>query len=406
MTFPPPGTEVRAAEAADAEPLLGVLCAAFRLDCDAARPLFYQDPYYDLALKRVLTTPQDGIVACLTLIPATLVVRGAALQISGIAGVATHPAHQNQGYATRLLTETLRALLHAGEVSASALFPYSDKFYRRLGWETAARARRWVGTIGPFPADGLPRHFHRARLEEASDRLTLQRLRAALPPAQTGLCRRDAQRWRVLEMTAAAWQWHVYEDAEGCRGYVAWQRPDDGSGPVVIHEMVADGDKVRRALLFFLSNLTGSPAEYSWVASPGQHAAFGLSPACQSDAIVPGMMLRLGDVAAVLRALHPALAPVLARAARSLTLALSDPLLAPNNAAWRLTPHGVDAGTATAPDWLRLSVGTLAPILTGDCLPSTLAELGEITASSPAALALADELFPLVLPFVAPADQF
>ncbi len=406
MRVPPADWSVRAARPDDAEPLLRVLCAAFGLDCDTARPVFYQDPYFDLSLKWVLATPQHGIVACLTVIPTTLVVRGLPLCTGGIAGVATHPDHQRRGYASHLLAETLRAFAHDLPFTTSALFPYSDTFYRRLGWETAARAQRWTGTLAPCHGDALAAFVRPASLQAPSDRETLEKLRAALPPPQTGLCRRDGRRWRVLEMTTNAWEWHVFEASGIGSGCVALQRPASPGDPIVIHEMLAATDDARWGLLAFLSGLSGGRTPLAWTTGEGQTAAFGLPSPAQSAPVDPAMMLRLVDLAAVLRTLHPALAPVLSRAGRTLTVMASDALRPENNAPLRLTPHGVASGTAADSDWLRASISALAPIISGDCLPSDLAAQGQLQASSPSALSLADALFPLTHPFVAPADQF
>ncbi len=248
---------VRAARPDDAEPLLAVLCAAFGLDCEAARPLFYQDPYFDLSLKWVLTTPREGIVACLTVIPAMLTIRGIALRTGGIAGVATHPDMQRRGYASHLLAETVRHLAKDLGFPVSALFPYSETFYRRLGWETAARSQCWAGALTPC-ANGAPaQQIRPACLGTPSDRERLESLRALLPTSQTGLCRRDGKRWRVLEMTTAAWEWHMVDARDRCSGYVALQRPASPMDPIVIHEMVAADEEARRGLLAFLSLLSG-----------------------------------------------------------------------------------------------------------------------------------------------------
>lgn len=406
MHSPPSGTQVHAARPDDAEPLLGVLCAAFGLDCEAARPLFYQDPYFDLSRKWVLTTPQGGLVACLTVIPSTLIVRGVALPTGGIAGVATHPSHQGRGYASHLLAETVKALAGEGAFPLSALFPYSEAFYRRLGWETAARARQWTGTL-PLPQEPVRGgHVRPAFLSTPYDRELLQGLRAMLPPSQTGLCRRDHRRWRVLEMTTTHWEWHVFEAHDICSGYVALQRSDDPAAPIIIHEMLAATEDARRALVTFLSQVSHSRVPLAWATSADLPAAFGL-PACAAcQAVDPGMMLRVVDLPAVLRALHPVLAPALARARRSLTISALDPLFPGSAASWRLSAHGVEPGTAADPECLRAPVSALAPLVSGDCLPSALAAQGQLEASSPATLALADTLFPLTRPFIAPADQF
>lgn len=406
MSSPTADWSVRAARPGDAEPLLRVLCAAFGLDCDAARPVFYQDPYFDLSLKWVLATPQDGIVACLTIIPTTLVVRGLPLCTGGIAGVATHPSHQRRGHASYLLAETLRAFARDLPFTTSALFPYSDTFYRRLGWETAARTRLWTGTLAPGTADSSASHVRPASLQMPHDREMMQELRAVLPTNQTGLCRRDDRRWRVLEMTTALWEWHVFEAHGQCDGYVALQRPAEPGDPLVIHEMLAATDHARRGLAAFLSGLSGGRTPLAWAAGQGQAAAFGLPSEGNGDAADAGMMLRLADLPAVLRTLHPALAPALSRTNRTLTMMASDTIRPENNAPLRLTPHGIEPGLAADPDWLRAPISALAPLVSGDCLPSALAAQGQLQASSPGALSFADELFPLTHPFVAPADQF
>lgn len=397
--------QVRLATPDDAEPLLRVLCDAFGLDHDAARPLFYRDPYFDLALKRVLAVPEHGVVACLTIIPSTLVVRGIALQTGGIAGVATTPRHQGHGYASHLLAETVRALGRE-HTPLSALFPYSEEFYRRLGWETAARARRWTGTLAPGSCEAEAGHIRPASLQDPQDRILLEHLRNALPPQEAGLCRRGPQRWRVLEMTTQAWEWHIFETHGRCEGYVAWQHPDSPDAPVVLHEMAAATPEARRGLAAFLVRALGEHTSLAWAASAGQPAAYGFPTGVARTAVEPGMMLRVVDLAAVLQALHPVLAPALAHGPHGLTVWATDPVRPENNAPLRLTPHGIEPGSAHDPDWLRAPIGTLAPLVTGDCLPSDLAVQGKIEASSPAVLALADMLFPLTHPFVAPADQF
>ncbi len=118
------------------------------------------------------------------------------------------------------------------------------------------------------------------------------------------------------------------------------------------------------------------------------------------------MMLRVVDLAAVAHALHPVFAAGLARAGRTLTLMATDRLCPQNSMPLRLTAQGVVTGSDTDPDWLRAPISALAPMLSGNCLPSDLAAQGQLQVSSPAALSLADVLFPLTHPFIAPADQF
>ena len=97
---------VRAAQPEEAEAILEVLSLAFGLDRDAARPLFYADPYYDLLHKRVLCLPGAGVASCLTIVPTALRIGGVPVPAAGVAGVATRPAFQRRGYAGTLLAAT------------------------------------------------------------------------------------------------------------------------------------------------------------------------------------------------------------------------------------------------------------------------------------------------------------
>ncbi len=167
-------SETRAARLEEAEAVLETLCAAFGLNVDAARPIFYADPYYELSHKRIRVLPDgsppapilggqrganppnpapenwgggasDGfIVSCLTVVPATLRVGGVPVPAGGIAGVATRPDFQRRGHAAALLEATVPALWDELGYPLSLLHPISAPFYRRFGWEFASRAAQWA----------------------------------------------------------------------------------------------------------------------------------------------------------------------------------------------------------------------------------------------------------------------
>lgn len=401
------GIAVRAARPADAEPLLSVLCAAFDLDCDAARPLFYQDPYYDLSLKRVLITPEHGVVSCLTIIPTTLNIGGTRIPVGGIAGVATLPGHQQKGYASRLLAETTHAFAAELHYPVSALFPYSETFYRRLGWESASRAMCWSGFL---PCEAGARLASRVRLLRPengyADREAIRRLHASAPTDQVGLCRRDARRWQILETMNAAWEWLLYEVRGKVTGYAACERVS-GDEPIVrVHELIASSEDARRGLMGFLSCRCGPRTFISWTAAPGQHAQFDLPNSPEQMTAVPEMMLRITDLPAALQYLHAAYAPVLVETGRSLTIIAADDVRPENEQPLLLSSAGVTRDGVVDGDWMRADIRTLAQFFTGYRLPSEFAAQDEASFSSPAAIALADAVFPRRNPFIAPADHF
>ena len=106
-------TESRAVRSEELDSMLSLMCDAFGLPFGPARELFYKDPYFDIDRKRVLVI--DGeIASCLTIVEAPLWIGRAVVNVAGIAGVATAPAHRRKGYAARLLVETLPAIREMG----------------------------------------------------------------------------------------------------------------------------------------------------------------------------------------------------------------------------------------------------------------------------------------------------
>lgn len=402
----------RAARADEAEPLLQVLCAAFRLDPDAARPLFHRDPFYDLSHKRVLYSPDGTLVSCLTVIPSVLRIGDVPVPVGGVAGVATLPEHQGRGYASRLLSQTVNALASELCYPLSALFPYSYAYYRRFGWEMASSSVRWAGVS----AD-LPRYTEASCVHPVSTRddyEAVHRAHSAATQGRTVACERDARRWTVIETMSAGREAFVYESANGViEGYLFLERRTEAGGGVTLHiiEMHGLSDASRRGLVGFLARQ--DVAELQWSASPADLALFGLFETVRPEAPAPrlhpepGMMVRITDLPTALSRLHAVhLAPMLAEEGRSLTIRAGDALQPENRTPIRLTPDGVEVGGDTDRDWIAANIRVLAQLYLGYQTPAAAASLGLLSASSPDALALADRLFPARQPYVAPADQF
>jgi predicted acetyltransferase len=74
-------------------------------------------------------------VACAASASMSQNVRGAVLGMGGIWGVATHPAARRKGYSRRLLQRLLEEMHRSGR-PLSALYPFRESFYERLGYVT------------------------------------------------------------------------------------------------------------------------------------------------------------------------------------------------------------------------------------------------------------------------------
>ena len=390
-----PRPEARAALPDEAESVLETLCAAFDLNMDAARPIFYGDPFYDLSHKRVLTVPGLGIVSCLTVVPTTVRIGGVPIPAGGIAGVATRPEAQRQGYAAALLAATVPTLWNELCYSLALLHPVSAPFYRRFGWETTSSSVQWVATPASLPSCDAAGFVRPAA---AKDWPAIEAIYTKLTHSDTGACVRDARRWALIQMPVPGRESYVYEDSRGLLGYALWERRET----LEVLEMHGSTSEARRGLAGFLACQPDTVVH--WQASPTLLEAFGF-PRVEAQP-EPDIMVRITDLRAALSAVHHTLyAPLLSEAASSLTFYATDVLCAANRHPLRLTPQGVEAGAVHDRSWLRTDIGTLGPLYFGYVLPSEAQQDGLLTTDSPETLALADRLFPRRSPYIAPLDQ-
>ena len=390
-------TEIaRAARPEESEAVLEILCQAFGLDQEAARPIFYADPYFDLACKRVLSLPGVGIVSCLTVVPTLLRIGGAVVPAAGIAGVATRPAFQRRGYAASLLRATILALYIEIGLPVSLLHPLSAPFYQQLGWEYASRQVRWLAAPASLPACA---EADLVRPASDNDWPVIRALHDTQTRTGTGSFARDDRRWQLIQLPVPGREAFVHEHQGRITGYCVWERHD------VLHllEMEGSTDDARRGLVGFLARQPDALVE--WTASPALLTQFGLSWAGLTPE--PGVMLRIVNLESALSLLHPAhYAPALAELGATLTVHSADSLCPENTRPLRLTADGVTPGAPGDSPRLYADIRVWARLYFGDLLPSDAAAENLLAVDSPQTLQLADRLFPRREPYVAPLDQF
>ncbi len=388
--------DIRAARPEDAEAVLEILCLAFGLDTEAARPIFYGDPYYDLSHKRVLALPGAGPVSCLTVVPTQMRVGGTVVPAAGVAGVATRPAWQRRGFAAALLAATVPALYSEMGFPVALLHPVSAPFYQRFGWEFASRSVRWLSapsSLPPYAEAGC------VRAVRDTDWPAIAALHDGATGQETGSFARDPRRWQLIRLPVPNREVFVYEQSGQVTGYGVTERHD------ILHllEIVGVTEDARRGLIGFLARQADALLE--WSASSALLDRFGLSWAGLS--LNPGVMLRIVDLEAALSLLHSDhFAPILSGQGAALTLFADDELCVRNTRPLRLTSDGVSPASSASGSWLRADIRVLARLYSGDLLPSEAAVTDRLSADSPQTLLLADRLFPRRDPYVAPLDQF
>lgn len=200
-------TDIRNIRESESEKFLQLLCDVFKLDFNRAYDVFYQEPLFDLSRKWALLEGNE-IVAVLTTTPLEF---GWGKAV-GIAGVATHPDRQNEGFATRLIQKVLRESEKRGE-GAALLFAQKFELYERCGFEPIDRVVRCSVTTAETDPPA----------ESPSVQISMPHARAlygAWAAAHPDRLRRDLQRWRY-------WDWHnrfvtEFEDGYLCQeaGYL------------------------------------------------------------------------------------------------------------------------------------------------------------------------------------------
>ncbi len=300
----------------EADSMLRVMCAAFELPFEVARPIFYADPYFDLNAKRVLRV--DGhIVSCLTLSETLCRVGEGYAPIVGIAGLATLPAFQNQGYAARLLHSTVETLRERN-APLVGLYPFESEYYTRLGWETATLESRWTAAPSALPAYPEASNVIRAELE---DMQAAARLYAEHPGTHCLSAARDLKRWQYLFDRMG--EKFVYRQQNVVTGYLFCETQpgtlhvDTGEPDVPptvrVLEMCASTASARRGLLGHLAARTAW-GRIEYVSSWERLRDMGLldlpCPPGQPTGIVhvetlPALMLRVVDFPALLECLRP-----------------------------------------------------------------------------------------------------
>ena len=358
---------------------------------------YTESPRVDTDLVYVLEE-QGEVRASATVLPLEVFVDREAVRAGGIAAVATHPAYRRRGYAGELMRVILRGMRERG-MPLSTLLPFAHVFYRAYGWELASEAIAY--TLKPTDLPTSPEQ-RRVRAYEEDD---LPRLMALLDEEASGYSccvRRGEGRWREV-LAREDWGVAVYEREGNLEGYIlyrmsGWREDSEPPRTLAVQELVWGTTEAREALISFLAAQDPLVFEIRLSTPRGEPLHPYLRSSYVKAEVEPRFMLRLVDVEGALDLLDRALD-------EPLVLEVYDDVIE-ENAGLYTVGKGEIARGVEAEERVSLDVRRLAQLYAGYLPARRLARHGLVGPSSPEALELLEQLFPVDEPWVYPADHF
>ncbi len=351
-----------------------------------------------LDLEGVHVVEDDGQVrASATVLPMEVFVDGEPAAMGGVAAVMVHPAYRRRGYAGDLMRAALRDMRDRG-VHLSLLSPFAHAFYRTFGYELATEAIEYTLKPIDLPTDPGQSKLRAYREEDLTAMLALHEAEAR----GHQLCAlRSGAYWRKT-LARKGIEAAVYDVGGDVGGYLIYKMSgyQEGREPgrrLEVQELVAASPAARRGLTSFLAALDPDAFDIRHWTSPGDPLHPYLRSSYVKAKVEPDQMLRLVDVEGALRLLD--------REAGPIVLEVADDTI-PQNADQYTFGNGEVARGAEAGHRVSLDVRQLAQLYAGYLPASQLARHGLVEASSPGALDLLEELFPVGDPWLFAPDHF
>lgn len=304
----------------------------------------------------------------------------------GIGSVSTAPEVRGRGIARALMTAALRELREAG-TPLSTLYPAAQGLYRALGWEQAGSFTRYRLPIAsvPFRERSLAlRELDLASEDAASAIERLYTVRARMTP---GHLDRSTSMWeRVRQPPDAEVTGYVVEGDQGAEGYLIYglQRAEGFRYDVVVRDLVAQTPRALRRLLSLIADHRSLGRDLVWSGGPTDPVLLAVDDQAHGVTDHWRWMLRLVDVNKALqgRGYAPGVRG-------EVHLDVLDDVLPENRG--RLVLNVAD-GRAEVKEGgrgdVRVPVGALAAMYSGDASPHALARAGRMAADDDAAARL------------------
>jgi len=413
--------KVRSIREGETELFLNQMCDAFGLDIAIARPIFYNDPFFDLSHKRILIETQSGrIISSLTIVPSAVrVPGGGAIKVAGIAGVCTTPEYRRKGFAKQLLRATIQSAPSDFGYSAAALSTDNPEIYRGVGFETCSNVVHWTAHRKLLPSFPEAETAVQINLHDAPEQLKeIQDLYDHSHSSKPGIFIRNSVRWISIEQSGQASQAIIWRNRGRLEGCLIYREKTSRRDRILeVLDLIASTTAARRGLIGSLRKMES----IDLICGQGRPSGLrnlGLEDTPRFTSFKrQGVMLAILDFDMCLSIIASTgvMTPVVRRSESGLTIRLENCVSKQDRKPLRLFSVsterlGVAIGLAPADemsgDWISVDVGAMAQLLFGYRSASDLRSQDRLWISSESALAIADSLFPSYDTILSPLDAF
>ncbi len=221
--------------------------------------------------------------------------------MGGVAGVACYPEKRGRGYVGMLLKYSLEQM-RLQEQSISMLFPFSQAFYRKYGWEWAGEVRRY--SVPAYSLNACPEtdKFRRASM---ADMEAIKECYTSVANRYKGMIFRNDEEWRnLLENGDKLTNYtYIYAPDGEVRGYLIMK--DGIRDKTSIREFLCTEIVAHKALMGMLRRMNMQVEQFKWKAPSDDLTWWSMGHNDIHTNVTPVCMVRIVDVKKALSVLNP-----------------------------------------------------------------------------------------------------
>ncbi|MSS63397.1 GNAT family N-acetyltransferase [Velocimicrobium porci] len=200
-------------------------------------------------------TEQNELMSCLNVIPYQFYFDGSIMNGTGIGNVVTYPHHRKKG-AVKKIFQTILPEMYKNKIAFSYLYPFSESFYRKYGYERSCTSIGWNLDLSKIPCCSYSGSFH--LYSSPSEQPMFEETYKTFASSFNMMVNRDKYDWTILKEAKAAYNntyAYLYKNDAGIPcGYIIFKKDFDNNQAILnCRELVYNSFSTLQAIMSFLS---------------------------------------------------------------------------------------------------------------------------------------------------------